>query len=128
MYLLRVCIYYVYVFYFLKNKKRGEKIERRRRRRRRRDPCFAKKTKKTLEAIYALKLFDDICLYVKQYKNDKIKIKQMYDILNDEFFEICKYQEFNELLYPFKLVISCFFSKPILSSLEYVVSGAGLPV
>ena len=73
-------------------------------------------------------MFDDICLYIKQYKNDKIKIKQLYDILNGEFFEICKNQEFNELLYPFKRVISCFFSIPIISSLEYDVSGVGLSV
>ena len=101
-------------------KKRREKIERRR------DPCFAKKTKKSIQAIYASKMFDDICLYIKQNKNDKIK--QMYAILNDEFFEICKNQEFIELLHPFKIIISCFFSKYIISSLEYDVSGAGLPV
>ena len=83
-------------------KKRGKKIERRRK------VCFAKKTKKTLEAEYALKMFDDICLYIYQYKNDKDKIKQMNIVLNDEFFEICKNKEFVELLFPFKLVISFF--------------------
>ena len=69
------------MYVFIKNR---EKIERRRD-----PPCFAKKTKKSIQSIYALKMFDDICLYIKQNKNDKIKIKQMYAILNDEFFEIC---------------------------------------
>ena len=105
------------MYVFIKNR---EKIERRR------DPCFAKKTKKSIQAIYASKMFDDICLYIKQNKNDKIK--QMYAILNDEFFEICKNQEFIELLHPFKIIISCFFSKYIISSLEYDVSGVGLSV
>ena len=108
------------MYVFIKNR---EKIERRRD-----PPCFAKKTKKSIQSIYALKMFDDICLYIKQNKNDKIKIKQMYAILNDEFFEICKNQEFIELLHPFKIIISCFFSKYIISSLVYDVSGAGLRV
>ena len=123
------CFFYFFIFYyffliFFIFKKRRKKTERRRRRK----SCFAKKTKKTLENIYALKMFDDICKYIKQYKTDKIKIKLLYDILNEEFFEICKYQEFNELFYPFKVVISCFFSIPILSGLEYDVSGVGLSV
>ena len=113
-------IFFLIFFIF---KKRRKKTERRRRK-----SCFAKKTKKTLENIYALKMFDDICKYIKQYKTDKIKIKLLYDILNEEFFEICKYQEFNELFYPFKVVISFFFSIPILSGLEYDVSGVGLSV
>ena len=110
--------FFIFLFYF-----RREKTGRR-------EPCFARKTKKTLESIHALKMFDIICKYIEQYKTDKIKIKQLYNTLNEkwcEIFEICKNQEFNELFYPFKVVISCFFSNTILSSLEYV-SGAGLSV
>ena len=118
--------FFILIYFFIFKKRRGETG-----RRRRRKLCFARKTKKTLESIYALKLFDNICKYIKQYKNDKIKIILLYNSLNEklcEIFEICKNQEFDELFYPFKLVISFFFSKSILSSLEYDVSGAGLPV
>ena len=101
--LLCIILYYVVLLLILVIiKKRGRKIERRK------QVCFAKKTKRTLEAKYALKMFDDICLYIYEHKNDKNKIKQMYIVLNDEFFEICKNKEFAELLYPFKVVISFF--------------------
>ena len=78
------------------------------------------------ENVHALKMFDDICKYIKKYKNDKNKIYLMYLMLNEEFLELCKNQESNDLQ-PFKLVISCFFSKRIVLELEDV-SGVGLPV
>ena len=107
-------------------KKRTKKNEDKRRQARR-QICFAK-TKRSLQSIYALKMFDDICIYIKQNKNDKIKIKQMYDILNYEFFVISKNQEFNEILYPFKLVISFFFSIRLHLLSNDDVSGLGLCV
>ena len=88
--------------------------------------CFSTKHLR-VENVNALKMFDDICKYIKKYKNDKNKIYLMYVMLNEEFLELCKNQESIEILYPFKLVISCFFSKRIVGELEDV-SGAGLPV
>ena len=88
--------------------------------------CFSTKHLR-VENVNALKMFDDICKYIKKYKNDKNKIYLMYVMLNEEFLELCKSQESIEILYPFKLVISCFFSKRIVGELEDV-SGAGLPV
>ena len=73
-------------------------------------------------------MFDDICIFIKQNKNDKIKIKQMYNILNYEFFVLSKNQEFNEILYPFKLVISFFFSIRLHLLSNDDVSGLGLCV
>ena len=78
------------------------------------------------ENVHALKMFDDICKYIKKYKNDKNKIYLMYVMLNEEFLELCKNQESTNLE-PFKLVISFFFSKRIVLELEDV-SGVGLPV
>ena len=78
------------------------------------------------ENVHALKMFDDICKYIKKYKNDKNKIYLMYVMLNEEFLELCKNQESTDLQ-PFKLVISFFFSKRIVLELEDV-SGVGLPV
>ena len=80
-----------------------------------------------VENVHALKMFDDICRYIKKYKNDKNKIYLMYVMLNEEFLELCKNQESTDLQ-PFKLVISCFFSKRIVLELAGDVSGAGLSV
>ena len=88
--------------------------------------CFSTNHSR-VENVHALKMFDDICKYIKKYKNDKNKIYLMYVMLNEEFLELCKNQESNEILYPFKLVISCFFSNRVVGELEDV-SGAGLPV
>ena len=65
------------------------------------------------------------------FLSNKIKIKQMYDILKYEMFVLSKKQEFNNLriLYPFKLVISFFFSiRPHLLSSDELVSGLRLCV
>ena len=78
------------------------------------------------ENVHALKMFDDICKYIKKYKNDKNKIYLMYVMLNEEFLELCKNQESTDLQ-PFKLVISFFFPKRIVLEFEDV-SGVGLPV
>ena len=88
---------------------------------------FAKKNR-SLQSIYALKLFDDICIFIKQNKNDKIKIKKLYIILEYEFFVLSKFQEFNEILHPFKLVISFFFSIRLHLLSNDDVSGLGLCV
>ena len=87
--------------------------------------CFSTNHSR-VENVYALKMFDDICKYIKKYKNDKNKIYLMYVMLNEEFLELCKNQESIDL-YPFKLVISFFFSNRIVLELEDV-SGAGLSV
>ena len=87
--------------------------------------CFSTSHSR-VENVHALKMFDDICKYIKKYKNDKNKIYLMYVMLNEEFLELCKNQESIDL-HPFKLVISFFFSKRIVLELEDV-SGVGLPV
>ena len=120
--------------FFRKTRQRRQRRQRQRQRqrqaRRQIDCLFFAKTKRSLQSIYALKMFDDICIYIKQNKNDKIKIKQMYDILNYEFFVLSKKQEFNNLriLYPFKLVISFFFSIRFHLLSNDDVSGLGLRV
>ena len=120
--LCNVCI-------FRKTRQRRRRRQRQAQARRQGDPLFAK-TKRSLQTIYALKMFDDICIFIKQNKNDKIKIKQMYDILKYEFFVLSKKQEFNNLriLYPFKLVISFFFSIRFHLLSNDDVSGLGLCV
>ena len=90
-----------------------------------RKECFSTNHSR-VENVHALKMFDDICKYIKKYKNDKNKIYLMYVMLNEEFLELCRNQESTDL-YPFKLVISCFFSNRIVLELEDV-SGAGLSV
>ena len=120
------------MYFFRKTRQRRQRRQRQRQRqrqaRRQIDCLFFAKTKRSLQSIYALKMFDDICIYIKQNKNDKIKIKQMYNILNYEFFVLSKNQEFNEILYPFKLVISFFFSIRLHLLSNDDVSGLGLRV
>ena len=111
-----------------RRRQRQAQARRQRQARRQGDPLFAK-TKRSLQTIYALKMFDDICIFIKQNKNDKIKIKKLYNILNYEFFVLSKNQEFNEILHPFKLVISFFFSIRLhLLSNDELVSGLRLCV
>ena len=138
MYFLYVFCFFIYMCSFRERTKKNKKTRRRRRRRQRQrqrqrgDHLFFAKKNRSLQSIFALKLFDDICIFIKQNKNDKIKIKKLYIILEYEFFVLSKFQEFNEInkiLHPFKLVISFFFSIRLhLLSNDELVSGLRLCV
>ena len=117
--------YFLFIYFLKRNMLRKKKELLGEVWKKERKGCFSTKHLR-VENGDALKMFDDICRYIKKYKNDKNKIYLMYNMLNEEFLELCRNQESIEL-YPFKVVISCFFSKRIVGELEDV-SGAGLSV